>query len=172
MLVPYDRRWPEQFEAAAAELKRLGNADWLVEHIGSTSIPGLRAKPIIDLAVRIRDRGDFDAHRDRLEASGWHIGSGVRSHLVMLFEREGQRTHIAHFFPAVEWEENNQRILRDWLLSHPADAAYYESAKIAAAAAARGQSASYNSAKTAVIQGIVDRARAERGLPSAAVYDK
>jgi GrpB-like predicted nucleotidyltransferase (UPF0157 family) len=172
MLVPYDPRWPNQFEAVAGELRRLGNPDWQVEHIGSTSIPGLSAKPIIDLAVRIRDHADFDTHRPRLEASGWRVGSGIRSHLVMLLERDGQRTSIAHFFTEENWEENNQRILRDWLLAHPADAAHYESAKVAAVNAAHESGASYNSEKTAAIQQIVDRARVERGLPVLPVYDK
>lgn len=172
VLVPYDPRWPEQFEDAAAELRRLGNAEWLVEHIGSTSIPGLMAKPIIDLAVLIRDRTDFDTHRLGLEAGGWQIGSGVRTHPVMLYESGGRRTHIAHFFAQANWDENNQRILRDWLSVHPADVARYESAKIAAAIAARENGASYNSAKTAVIQEIVDQARAKRGLPSVPVSDK
>jgi GrpB-like predicted nucleotidyltransferase (UPF0157 family) len=90
----------------------------------------------------------------------------------MLYESGGRRTHIAHFFAQANWDENNQRILRDWLSVHPADVARYESAKIAAAIAARENGASYNSAKTAVIQEIVDRARAKRGLPSVPVSDK
>ena len=50
MLVPYDRQWPRLFEAIAEELRALGDAEWTIEHIGSTSVPGMRAKPIIDVA--------------------------------------------------------------------------------------------------------------------------
>lgn len=53
MLVPYDPRWPRQFRQAAVWINHSGNPDWLIEHIGSTAIPGMLAKPIIDLAVRI-----------------------------------------------------------------------------------------------------------------------
>ena len=172
MLVPYDPEWPAQFEIAAEELRRLGSDDWVVEHIGSTSVPGMRAKPIIDLAVRIRDLDDFEAHRPALEAGGWRLGSGVRTHPVMLFEAGGQRTRIAHFFTSASWETINQRLLGEWLRGHPADAARYETAKLAAADAAGEGGASYNSAKTVVIQEIIDRARAARGLPAVAVYDK
>jgi GrpB-like predicted nucleotidyltransferase (UPF0157 family) len=104
-------------------MRRLANASWLIEHIGSTSVPGLAAKPIIDLAVRIQDSNDFEAHRAPLEAGGWRLGSGVRSHRAMLLERDGRRTHIAHFIEARNWEENDQRILRDWLFCHPDDVA-------------------------------------------------
>jgi len=172
VLVPYDPSWPDQFKAAAEEIQKLGNSAWLVEHIGSTSVPGLAAKPIIDLAVRVRDGADFDAHRQRLEAGGWELGSSVRSHRVMVFERDGRRLRIAHFFTADDWDNNNQRIFRDWLLSHPKDTRCYEAAKVAAVEGAQQRGASYNAAKTGVIQSIVDRARADRGLPNVPVYDR
>lgn len=172
MLVAYDPSWPELFTAAAAQLRSHGDPDWVIEHIGSTAIPGMRSKPIIDLAVRVADAADFETHRSALERSGWRRGSAVRSHPVMLRERDGVRTHIAHFFTAADWDAVNQRILRDWLLEHPADADRYRHAKCdAVAAAARGTS-SYSAAKTPVIQEILDRARTARGLPRVEVSDK
>ncbi|MGF6822720.1 GrpB-like predicted nucleotidyltransferase (UPF0157 family) [Microbacterium sp. ZKA21] len=169
MLVDHDPEWPRMFREIAAELRSLGDADWEIEHIGSTAIPGLKAKPIIDVAVRLVDADGLDVHLVRLEEAGWRIGSGVRTHPVLVFEPDGIRTRIAHFFPAEQWDDANQRILRDWLLSHPEDAARYQAAKEAAAAAGRAR---YNAGKTAVIQEIVDRARAARGLASVPVYDK
>ena len=172
MLVAYDPRWPEQFDEIAAEIRAHGDPHWLVEHIGSTAVPGMRAKPIIDVAVRIADGDDFDRHRPALESLGWRLGSSVQSHPVMVFEQDGIRTRIAHFFAASDWDTVNQRILRDWLRAHPADADRYTHAKCdAVAAAARGTS-TYNAAKTPVIQELVDRARAARGLPSVPVSDK
>ena len=171
-LVPYDSTWPDQFEAAAADIKRIGNPCWVVEHIGSTSVPGLAAKPVIDIAVRVDDEQDFERHRAGLEQNGWRSGSAVQTHPVMLLERGGTRTHIAHFFESAAWGEVNQRIFRDWLLAHPLDVRRYAEAKRLAAEAAVAGRASYNSAKTAIVQEIVDRARAERGLPLVAVSDK
>lgn len=172
MLVGYDPDWPERFAAIAAEIRAITNPDWLIEHIGSTSIPGMRAKPIIDLAIRVGSLDEVVSHGPALEEAGWRRGSGVRSHPVMILETDGIRTAIAHFFTAGEWDAVNQRLLRDWLRAHPADADRYAHAKCdAVAAAARGTS-SYNAAKTPVIQEIVDRARAARGLPSVPVHDK
>lgn len=171
-LVPHDPTWAAAFESVAAELRECGNPNWVVEHIGSTAIAGMSAKPIIDVAVRIADEDDFEQQKTGLEAVGWRLGSGVRSHRVMVFEEDGVRTRIAHFFEAAEWAEVNQRILRDWLLQHPEDVELYERAKHAALAAARLGEDSYNAGKTAVIQIITDRARAARGLPSVSVSDK
>lgn len=98
MLVGYDPTWPEQFERIARQIRALGDADWTIEHIGSTAIPGMRAKPIIDVAVRIRDLDDFEIHSQALHAGGWRRGSAVRSHPVMILEADGIRSAIAHFF--------------------------------------------------------------------------
>ncbi|PRB18329.1 GrpB family protein [Microbacterium sp. MYb62] len=172
VLVPYDPVWQRAFAVIAAELREQGDASWTIEHIGSTAIPGMSAKPVIDVAVRIADPADFTRHRPALENAGWQVGSGVRSHRVMVYEEDGVRTRIAHFFEAAEWDDVNQRILRDWLRENPADALLYERAKHAAVDAARMGEESYNAGKTAVLQLLVDRARAARGLASVSVYDK
>lgn len=171
-LVPYDPAWPGIFERVGAELREHGDVHWTIEHIGSTAIPGMSAKPIIDVAVRVADSDDFEQHRPGLEAAGWRLGSGVRTHRVMVFEENGIRTRIAHFFDASSWDESNQRILRDWLRQNPEDAELYACAKHAALEAARRGEESYNAGKTAVVQVIVDRARTARGLRPMPVYDK
>ncbi|GGD67629.1 GrpB family protein [Microbacterium murale] len=171
-LVPYDPQWPRRFEAIAAELCEIGDPDWTIEHIGSTSVPGMLAKPIIDVAIRVTDRAEFERHAPHLVRAGWRVGSRVRTHPVMVFEEGGERTRIAHFFAAEEWDAVNQRILRDWLIAHPADARRYEDAKITAANDAQHGRGTYNAGKTAVIQEIVDRARRDRGMPSVPVYEK
>lgn len=172
MLVAYDPSWPGQFERIADEIRGHTDAGWLIEHIGSTAVPGMRAKPIIDLAIRIRDLDELERHTPVLEAAGWRRGSAVRTHPVIILETDGIRSAIAHFFVAGEWDAANQRILRDWLLAHPDDVERYSHAKCdAVAAAARGRS-TYNAAKTPVIQEIVDRACAARGMASVPVYDK
>ncbi|MDR2998923.1 MAG: GrpB family protein [Microbacterium sp.] len=168
MLVAHDPAWQRRYEEIADELRRAGDADWQIEHIGSTAIPGIRAKPIIDVAVRLCGEGDFERHRPALEAAGWRVGSRVRSHRVMVFESDGVRTRIAHFFAPDQWEHAHQRVFRDWLREHPEDAHRYERVKIEAASDPAG----YNAGKTAIVQEIMDRARAARGLPSVDVYDK
>ena len=172
ILVPYDQQWPVLFEAIAVEMREIGDALWEIEHIGSTAVPGMRAKPIVDVAVRVTDEAEFERHAPQLVRAGWRVGSRVRTHPVMVFEEHGERTRIAHFFAAKEWDAVNQRILRDWLIAHPADARRYEDAKIAAAADAEHGRGTYNAGKTAIIQEVVDRARRDRGMPSVTAYDK
>lgn len=172
MLVAYDPSWPEQFHAAAERLRRSGSQGWVIEHIGSTAVPGMRAKPVIDIAVRVDDLDDFERHRPGLERDGWRLGSAVRTHPVMILESDGIRSHIAHFFPSEGWDAVHQRVLRDWLIEHPDDAERYRRAKCAAVVAAARGTASYNQAKAPIIQEIVDRARAARGWVRVDVSDK
>lgn len=158
-VVDYDPSWSAAFETAADQLRSLGDPGWLVEHIGSTSIDGLAAKPIIDLAVRVQSYDELDAHRRALGAGGWlPIRRQPRSHRVLVRDRDGRRTHIAHFFTADQWETCHQRIFRDWLRNHPDDRARYQAVKLQAA-----NSADYALIKEPVVREIVNRARADRG---------
>jgi len=171
-LVDHDPRWAALFEEWRAELYQCGGSEWVIEHIGSTAVPGLMAKPVIDLAVCIDDAGEFERHRADLEGVGWRIGSGVRSHKVMLREVDGVRVAIAHFFEKQDWATVNQRLFRDWLLEHPDDRQRYQKVKLRAAAAASTGYVAYNAGKTAFVQEIVDQARDSLGLPMVPAYDK
>ena len=129
----------------------------------------MAAKPIIDLAVRVVDLGDVPR---RLEPIGWSsVPGGPRTHLVLVRHDGMRRTHIAHFFTEDQWDACHQRIFRDWLLEHPEDCQSYVDVKREAAAVATG-GRDYTARKTAVIQEIVDRARAARGLPPIDAWDK
>jgi GrpB-like predicted nucleotidyltransferase (UPF0157 family) len=91
-VVPYDPEWPRRFEAERALLERV-LSPWLeggVEHVGSTAIPGISAKPIIDMIVGIRDLDEARAAYEPLEAQG--------------YVSEPHRPEIAHHFakPALE----------------------------------------------------------------------
>ncbi|AYG04771.1 GrpB family protein [Gryllotalpicola protaetiae] len=171
-LVNYDSDWPTMFAVAAAELRRIEPA-WLIEHMGSTSVPGLIAKPLIDIAVRRTGEGDVDRHRASLEELGWSLNAGGPANRVTFVRRDaaGNRTHHAHFFRPELWEGANQRIFRDWLLTHDDERELYAAAKRAAAAESV-DGADYTKRKTAVVQQITNRARAARGLPPVDVWEK
>jgi GrpB-like predicted nucleotidyltransferase (UPF0157 family) len=170
VLVTYDSSWPDQYQAAAAAIRAI-EAGWQVEHIGSTSIIGMPAKPIIDLAVRVQCFDDLDERLPELEAIGWRrIRRGPQSHRVLVQQDADRRTHIAHFFTADQWDTCNQRIFRDWLRASPEDRHRYLEAKRAAAEAGPGRE--YTARKTEVVQAITDRARAARGLPPVDVWEK
>jgi GrpB-like predicted nucleotidyltransferase (UPF0157 family) len=172
VLADYNPTWPNEFASAARDIRASTGADWLIEHIGSTSIPGMVAKPIIDLAVRVQRLADVDRYDTALTSIGFlAIAAGPLTHRVRVRLANGQRTHVAHFFGADEWDTCNQRLFRDWLIGHPEDQALYANAKRAAAAEATG-GRDYTARKTATVQIIVDRARAARRLPSVDVWDK
>lgn len=172
MLADYDPQWPAAFEDAADDIHRVIGAGWMIEHIGSTSIPGMPAKPIIDLAVRVDDLAEVDANRHQLVEVGFvGITAGPRTHRVLVRLNNGERTHVAHFFTRASWATCIQRLFRDWLRANPADRERYEAVKRTAAAEATG-GRDYTQRKTAIVQEIVDRARTARGLPLVDVWDK
>jgi GrpB-like predicted nucleotidyltransferase (UPF0157 family) len=83
----------------------------------------------------------------------------------------GIRSHILHVVTLASWPTRNQRILRDFLRTHPEDAARYARLKREIVAAGT-RSGEYSRAKTALLQELTDRARAERGLPAVPVWEK
>jgi GrpB-like predicted nucleotidyltransferase (UPF0157 family) len=172
VLVEYDDTWPDRFAAAAAELTLVSGGAWVVEHIGSTAVLGCPAKPIIDLAVRVEEQRDVERLVPDLLDLGWSgIAAGPRTHHVRVKQWQGHRTHIAHFFAAAQWDTCHQRVFRDWLRTHPDDLARYAAVKRAAVAEGLVGRA-YTERKTAIVQDIVDRARAARGLSPGDVWDK
>ncbi|MFW6599556.1 GrpB family protein [Propionibacteriaceae bacterium Y2011] len=165
----YDPHWADEFARTAAQLRSVGDPSWAFEHIGSTSVPGLPAKPIIDLAVRVSSLDEVSAHDASLTAGGWlAIRRQPGDHLVRVRQRGNVRTHIAHFFAAADWDACHQRMFRDWLREHPDDRDRYAAAKRAASAVAGPD---YTRTKAPVVLEIVNRARAARGLGPLADLD-
>ncbi|NUO60734.1 MAG: GrpB family protein [Hamadaea sp.] len=137
-----------------------------MEHIGSTAVAGLAAKPVIDLmaAVESLDIVD-DATIGRLGYRR-HV-NGMTDRLLYVRESDGRRRHILHVVTLDSWPTRNQRLLRDHLRRHPDDAQRYARLKREIAGLP-----DYSRHKTALIQELTDRARAERGLPSVPVWEK
>jgi GrpB-like predicted nucleotidyltransferase (UPF0157 family) len=168
-IVEYDERWPEQAAAVIREVCAvLGDSIHAIEHFGSTSVPGLAAKPIIDVMTAAERFEDVKPHVDRLAALGYELqdtGAWER----MWFVRSGPvRVHL-HVVTTAKWPTANERLMRDHLLTHPEDARRYADLKRTLTAM---DGDSYTRAKTALIQEIVDRARTERGLPLVEVWEE
>ena len=73
-LMPYDPEWSERFELRASAIRTaLGDELLIIEHVGSTSVTGLSAKPIIDIVIAVRDSGDESLYVPALEAIGYHV---------------------------------------------------------------------------------------------------
>ena len=163
-LVDYDPRWPDLFEREAARIRAaLGDTVVRLEHTGSTSVPGLAAKPIIDITLIVPDSGDEAAYVPQLEAQGyllrirepeWH------QHRVL----KGPDTDVnLHVFSPGSPELRRMVGFRDWLRTHDDDRSLYERTKRELAARTWRHIQHYADAKTAVVEEIIARA----GLPAA-----
>ncbi|WP_345366904.1 GrpB family protein [Actinoallomurus liliacearum] len=172
-VVAYDPAWPALAAAAIQELEQaLPGVMAEIEHIGSTAVPGLASKPIIDLMAAVTDLEIVERCQETLAELGYHRHfNGMVDRLLYVRAAGGVRSHILHVVTLESWPTRNQRILRDHLREHPGDVERYARLKrqIAAAGIAPGD---YARAKTALIQELTDRARAERGLPSVPVWEK
>jgi len=169
----YDPYWPTLASQAMAELMdALPGLFSAIEHVGSTSVPGLAAKPIIDL-MAAADGLDRVVARDddlrRLDYKFHDAGMPGR-----LFYRRGPGnapTHHLHVVQATTFATRNQLLLRDYMRRHPDDAARYGALK-RRLAALHDDGADYTRAKTDLIQELTDKARGERGLPPVPVWEE
>jgi GrpB-like predicted nucleotidyltransferase (UPF0157 family) len=174
IVVPYDPTWPHQFEAARAELlAAIGPVVVRLEHIGSTSVPGLAAKPVIDMLASARSLQDGRAAQAALAELGYAlVATGMPERL--LYRRRagpGVATHHLHVVAEDSWATRNERLLRDYLRGHPAQARRYGELKWRLARELGGGEA-YTRAKTELIQELVDAARAGLGLPPVPVWEE
>jgi len=151
-LVPHDPRWPEMLHAEAERLRQLlGEMALRVEHAGSTAVPGLSAKPVIDMLLEIPS---FESAQQRvvprLEQDGWeYVWRDDRPPGHMMFIRRNAlrvRTHHVHMAPTGHplWD---RLAFRDYLLSHPVEARRYEQLKRRLAAEHRGDREAYTEGK-------------------------
>jgi GrpB-like predicted nucleotidyltransferase (UPF0157 family) len=143
-VVAYDAAWPGQFEAVAAGIRAaLGERALAVEHVGSTSVPGLPAKPVIDVDLTVGDPAREEDYVAALEAAGYRLRvrePGWHEHrcLVRADPRDVPQVNLHVFGPRCP-ETERHRMFRDWLRTHPEDLAEYRDAKLAAAGAAGEQ---------------------------------
>lgn len=127
-VVAHDPRWVDRFSEAAEELAVALGALASVHHIGSTAIPGLHAKPIIDLLVAAQDLDRVDARTPALEALGYEALGEYGLPGRRYFRRAdaaGERTHHVHVWRVGDPALLRHLAFRDYLLAHPGVAAEY-----------------------------------------------
>lgn len=164
-LVPYDDGWPTRYREHELHLRGCLGRRWQFEHVGSTSVPGLLGKPVIDIAVRMPADGYLTGVTSRLVQGGWSEPVQVGDHWTTVFPAEDVRSAIGHVFAAGQWSEAHLRLFADWLRRHSADRDRYAALK--EDLLERGVwSADYTRSKTMFVLEIVNQARAERGLPA------
>jgi GrpB-like predicted nucleotidyltransferase (UPF0157 family) len=129
-LVDYDARWPRKFQTHAANIAAaLGAVALRIEHIGSTSVPGLAAKPIIDILVVVRDSTAESAYLPPLEKAGYVLR--VREpewHEHRMFRTPERDVHV-HVYSAGCPEIQRNLTFRDRLRTNAKDRQRYEQTK-------------------------------------------
>ena len=167
-MVDPDPAWPAGFATLKARIEAaLGEAVLAVDHVGSTSVPGLPAKPIIDIDLIVADSADEEAYVPALEAAGFRLTVREpwwQEHRCLIHDDPRCNLHV--FGPDAA-EPVRHRIFRDWLTHHPDDLALYRDTKHAAAAASNASGEhvmEYNARKQAAIREIYDRAFRAAGL--------
>lgn len=154
-IAPYSEEWPRRFELERIRIKTaLGPTARGVEHIGSTAVPGLAAKPIIDILVTVDDPDDT-ALVAALEGVGYRLRVQEEGH--RMFRTPECDVHV-HVWTAGSDEERGYLLFRDRLRSHRGDRQEYERTKRALAGEWRDVNY-YARAKSPVVDHIMERAR-------------
>jgi GrpB-like predicted nucleotidyltransferase (UPF0157 family) len=163
-LSPYDPAWPAWYAAAAAKIRAaLGDGALMLEHVGSTSIPGMPAKPIIDIVLAVAASADETAYAPALEAQGYrlHIREpDWHEHRLLKGARPVVNLHV---FTAGSTEIDRMLAFRDRCRTHPEELQLYRQTKEALAARTWRYVQHYANAKGEVVEAIIERALAERG---------
>ena len=153
----YDPAWAARFEQAKASLREaLGPRARRIEHFGSTAVPGLAAKGIIDVMVEVEDADDEAAFGPALEAGGYAIR--VRQPGHRMYRPAGHDVHV-HVFTEDSEAARIRLLFRDWLRHDAADRRLYEETKRELARQDWDATNDYSDAKGAVVAEILARAQ-------------
>lgn len=132
-VVPPDPSWPAAFAKAAQEVTAILGANLItVHHIGSTAIPGIWAKPIIDLMPEVRDITLVDGVNEAMQAIGYQVMGELGIPGRRYFRRDnaaGFRTHHVHMFETGSSQIDRHLAFRDYMIAHPAQAQVYSELK-------------------------------------------
>lgn len=157
-IVPYDDRWPAAFAAEATRIWPLVSAHAIdIQHIGSTAVPGLDAKPVLDIALAVDTDEAVQVCREALTSLGYEFydaevnGSG---HSYFIRGRQ-VRTHQAHLWRLPTYGWNDHLYFRDRLRADPALAAAYAALKQTLARTHASHKAAYTAAKTEFVQAVL-----------------
>jgi GrpB-like predicted nucleotidyltransferase (UPF0157 family) len=163
VVVGYDPAWPERFRQEEERIRSsLGEAALSVEHIGSTSVPGLAAKPIVDVLLVVEDSGDEPSFVPALETAGYALRVREPDFDEHRMFRTPEKDVHLHVFSAGSPEIERYLLLRDHLRENEQDRQLYAQTKRELASRDWPSMQHYAEAKTGVIEGIIARAATRR----------
>lgn len=162
IIVPYDPRWPAQFEEEKTRLiADIGAYVLSIEHIGSTAVPGLAAKPVIDILIGVHSLQEASLFIPPLEARGYEYVPQYEDE--MPFRRylhrkvNGEHTHHLHMVEPTTHFYKVQLAFRDYLRTHPETRDAYAALKINLAEKYRNDRMAYTDAKSDFIFGVLEQ---------------
>jgi len=176
-IVAYDPRWPQQFRAERDHLGSCLPRDVVrrIEHFGSTAVPGLAAKPIVDMLVEVSDLEAVEARVvPLLESQGYDYlwrpthGEDTPPFYAWFIKRDaaGRRTHHIHMVER-HFEHWDRLLFRDYLIEYPAVAREYARLKLGLAAELRHDRVGYTQRKTEFVLRTTQQAKLHYGQGSA-----
>ncbi len=162
-LKQYDPRWAELFRIEKTEIiEHMGDSALAVEHVGSTAMPGMVAKPILDLMVAVDSIDDFDRFTptlEKLDCQFMRDNRDEQEHVLYIKGPEEKRTHYLKLttIDSEFWKEHI--LFRDYLISHPVRAEQYKELKRHLLAKHKGARENYTKDKETFINETLELAR-------------
>jgi GrpB-like predicted nucleotidyltransferase (UPF0157 family) len=156
-VVDYDPHWPALFESLRSEVAgALGDLALAIEHVGSTAVSGLAAKPIIDIDVLLRSASDLSVCIERLAVIGYkHRGDLGVPEREAFAAPPGRPAHHLYVCPPESREFRRHVAVRDYLRTHPSDASAYGELKRSLAVRYRDERSAYNDGKREFIEALL-----------------
>ena len=159
-LVEYDPTWPARFASLASVIRAaLGARALAIEHAGSTSVPGLAAKPRIDVVLVVPDSTDEAAYVPALEAAGLTFALREPDWFEHRLMHAADPESNIHIFSVGATETDKMLLFRDFLRANPRERERYEQTKRELAARDWPSVQDYADAKSEIVESIVSRAR-------------
>ena len=166
LVVPYNPDWPEQYQAEAAQLRKVFGEDLLsIHHIGSTSIPNIKAKPIIDVLIVVKDIARIHQFDEGMIALGYRSRGecldafGTPGRFYFSKNVDGIRTHQGHVMQQGHFDIEAKLNFRDYLRVHPVEARAYSDLKEKLAEENTRGIAEYIEGKDTFVKGIIAKAK-------------
>ena len=164
VIVPYDEQWPRHFESERIRLQSLlSGINFRIEHVGSTAVPGLGAKPIIDIMLGVDNRSQIEKRIPTFEKIGYLYVPEIETMMPedRFFYRQDTSGLVSHHLHSVELSSNFWRdhlLFRDYLRTHPEVAEQYFQLKRKLAEQFRDDRAAYTESKSEFIAAVLAEA--------------
>jgi GrpB-like predicted nucleotidyltransferase (UPF0157 family) len=160
-LTVHQSSWQDQYEKEASLLKKIFQGEMVeIHHIGSTSIPGMPAKPIIDILMAVQDILKIDQYNSIMQKNGYipKGENGIPGRQFFIKGTDVNHSHHLHIFQAGSAEINRHLLFRDYLIVHPKEADRYAQLKLKLAKEHSLDIDAYQKGKDAFIKAIDKRA--------------